>query len=147
MKTLIPTPYLSEEPFDPREEYADDVALMVAAAHSMGYHLDPLHAAEMWIRHSEGYCAGWLSVGTNKADTVRTLLQHATVIDGPEPGTPLPPKGYATWLDYAVDTMDTRTPYLDQYGQDEPTDHSREAMHKAVQAELKQLRRLAGLVD
>ena len=38
-------------------------------------------------------------------------------------------------------------PYLDQMMRENPTDHSREAMRQAVQAELEQLRRLAGLLE
>lgn len=147
MKTLIPAPYLSEEPYDPRKEFPEDVQQLVNAAHNLGYRLSPIHAAELWIRHSEDYCAGWLELGSNDAELVRTLLQYATVFDGPDPSAPPPPDGYATWLDYAVDTMDTRMPQLEQTMQDGAPDHSRESMRQAVQAELATLRKLAGLAD
>lgn len=148
MKTLIPSPYLSEEPYDPQKEFPEEVQKLVTAAHIQGYRLSLIHAAELWIRHSEDYCAGWLQVqGSNDEDLVRILLQYATVIDGPDPSAPPPPDGYSTWLDYAVDTMDTRMPQLERLMQEVAPEHSRESMRQAAQAELSQLRRLAGFGD
>lgn len=85
--------------------------------------------------------------GSSDAGLVDTLLKYVTVIDTPEPTAPPPPDGYATWLDYAVNTMDTRQPHLEQLLQLDAPEHSREAMRQAVQAELAYLRRLAGLAD
>jgi hypothetical protein len=148
MKTLIPSPYLSQDPFDPREQFPQDVQQLVTAARHLGYQLSAIHATELWTRHSEEYCASWLMMdGSNDEDLVRVMLKIATVIDGPDPGSPPPPDGYATWLDYAVDTMDTRSPQLDQMLQENAPEHSRESMRRAVQAELASLRKLAGLED
>jgi hypothetical protein len=58
---------------------------------------------------------------------------------------PTPPQGYASWLDYAVQTMDTRSPCLDQLFVQEGPEVSREAMLEAVAQELTVLRQLAGL--
>lgn len=41
------------------------------------------------------------------------MLEHATVVGELTPAVP-PPDGYATRLDYAVATMDTRQPHLEQ---------------------------------
>ena len=100
------------------------------------------------MRHSDESCASWLMMdGSSDADLVAILLKHATAIDTDAPTAPPPPEGYATWLDYAVATMDTRMPQLEQIMQDGATEHSREAMRQAVQAELACLRKLAGLAD
>jgi hypothetical protein len=148
MKTLMPAPCPSGSSFDPQAEYPQDVQQLVSAAQSQGYRLSPRSAAEIWVRYSDESCASWLMVdGSSDADLVSTLLKYATVIDTPEPTAPPPPDGYATWLDYAVTTMDTRMPQLDQIMQESAIEHSREAMSQAVQAELAYLRRLAGLVN
>jgi hypothetical protein len=148
MKTLIPAPNLSEEPYDPRKEFPQDIQQLVNAAQHLGYQLSAIHATELWIRHSDDYCAGWLTMqGSTDEDLVRVMLQYATVIDDPDPSAPPPPDGYATWLDYAVDTMDTRQPQLERLLQEGATPHSRESMRQAVQAELAQLRRLAGMQE
>jgi hypothetical protein len=56
-----------------------------------------------------------------------------------------PPKGYSSWLDYAVATMDTRSALLDMSGlcgDDDVVDPvpSRDDMRVAAQAELAALR-------
>jgi hypothetical protein len=58
---------------------------------------------------------------------------------------PPPPAGYATWLDYAVETMDTRSPSLDGLLLSEPVEPrpSRAAMLEAARQELQALRRAA----
>jgi hypothetical protein len=147
MKALIPSPYLAEDLYDPRKEFPQDVQKLVTAAHNQGYWLSPVHAAELWIRHSEDSCASWLMLGSNDAELVGILLRYAKVCDSPETNAPPPPDGYATWLDYAVDTMDTRLPQLEQTMQEGAPEHSRESMRQAVQAELATLRKLAGSGD
>lgn len=58
-----------------------------------------------------------------------------------------PPRGYASWLDYAVATMDTRDLHLTSIYEDgEPDSHwgravQREEMRDAAQQELDSLRR------
>jgi hypothetical protein len=55
-----------------------------------------------------------------------------------------PPKGYASWLDYAIDTMEVRELYLDSVrGEEWDRAVSREEMREAAKAELAELRREA----
>lgn len=60
--------------------------------------------------------------------------------------TPPPPEGYATWIDYAIATLQTRDAYLDQYGVS-PVLFDRDSMHRAALAELDSLRASAGIPD
>lgn len=148
MKTIIPTPYLSSDHFDPQVQFPQDVQQLVTAANNQGYWVSPVHATELLVRYSEDRCATWLTMqGSSDADLVRIMLENATVIDAPDPTAPPPPDGHATWLDYAVDTMDTRQPHLEQLWADAAYEHPREAMRLAAQAELAYLRKLAGLAD
>lgn len=64
-----------------------------------------------------------------------------------EAESPPPPQGYASWLDYAVDTMDTRSAELDCLINDSSAEGAPqcEAMRQAVKAELEELRRRAGI--
>jgi hypothetical protein len=55
--------------------------------------------------------------------------------------TPQPPEGYASWLDFAVETFDTRGPWLDLAFAGTAPD--RDAMRDAARAELLRLRSLA----
>lgn len=55
---------------------------------------------------------------------------------------PRPPEGYASWLDYAVATMDTRNAQLDRLFDDSPW-IDRDELRKAALDELNELRRLA----
>lgn len=52
-----------------------------------------------------------------------------------------PPTGYASWLDYAVDTMDTGAIEIDYLFDDDSTAPTREAMRDSARAELEALRR------
>lgn len=68
----------------------------------------------------------------------------------PTPQTCPPPAGYATWLDYAVANMDTRSAYHEHLFQLPPgssPECDREAMRIAVLAELDALRLAAGVAD
>ncbi|WP_157275083.1 hypothetical protein [Dechloromonas agitata] len=56
--------------------------------------------------------------------------------------SPSPPTGYLSWLDFAVDTMDTRAEEQERLF--EGTSVSRQSMRDAVKAELVALRRKAG---
>jgi NADH:ubiquinone oxidoreductase subunit len=49
-----------------------------------------------------------------------------------------PPQGYDNWLDYAIDTMDTRREYNERLWAVENT--TREDMREAAKQELKELR-------
>jgi hypothetical protein len=137
MKTLRPTRRRNHDAgFDARVEYAHDVEQLIRAALSHGYHLSHDDAVELWMRHSVAMCASWLTMdATSDVELVRAMREHSAVVDEPIPAIK-PPGGYASWLDYAVESMDTRQPYLD---------HTRETMRQAAQAELLYLRRLAAL--
>ena len=52
-----------------------------------------------------------------------------------------PPTGYASWLDYAVDTIDTGAIEIDYLFDDDSTAPTREAMRGSARAELEALRR------
>jgi hypothetical protein len=54
----------------------------------------------------------------------------------------LPPEGYASWLDFAVETFDTRGPSLERMIAD-GTAPARDAMREAARAELRKLRAAA----
>jgi len=64
--------------------------------------------------------------------------------DGLENKPPAPPQGYSSWLDYAVESMDTRTAFLELCVTDGESAPSRESMKAAVQHELQELRKRAG---
>lgn len=81
---------------------------MITAAANAGYLVTPRDAAEIWRRHAGEIYKSWIAVEGTDQDIVTALLKHAEV--QPDAGdTPTPPEGYASWLDFAVDTMDTRT--------------------------------------
>ena len=52
---------------------------------------------------------------------------------------PLPPHGYASWLDFAVETFDTRGEWVTQVFSDDAV-VDREAMRNAARRELSDLR-------
>jgi hypothetical protein len=145
-KYLVPAPRHSDgDCTDPCVTYADDVQRLVQAAHKQGYEVSARVAAELWIRYSESRSASWLMMdGVTDENLLRGLLQEAVVVDTATSG-PTPPQGYASWLDYAVQTMDTRSPYLEQFFVQDAPEVSREAMLEAAAQELIRLRQLAGL--
>lgn len=55
---------------------------------------------------------------------------------------PSPPTGYACWLDYAVESFDTRSAALHTMFDDGPAP-DRDSMREAARAELRALRRAA----
>ncbi len=58
------------------------------------------------------------------------------------PLTPSPPKGFASWLDFAVETFDTRGPWVEGlFSDDAPPD--RDAMRETARTELAKLRQQA----
>lgn len=57
---------------------------------------------------------------------------------------PEPPDGYASWLDFAVETFDTRSPYLDRLFVGIEAD--RDAMRDAARTELERLRSIAASI-
>jgi hypothetical protein len=58
------------------------------------------------------------------------------------PLPPSPPKGFASWLDFAVETFDTRGPWVEGlFSDDAPPD--RDAMRETARTELAKLRQQA----
>lgn len=147
MKQLVPAPPPVEPAVAPVEEYPDDVARLVDVANAAGYRVTPCDAGEIWRLYSEGVCANWLSPASwSDAEILKAMTRYGVAIDRPA-NRPPPPEGYATWLDYAVDCMDTRSVELERLfeegvGAGGPT---RDEMDQAVRAELEELRRRAGV--
>jgi hypothetical protein len=50
-----------------------------------------------------------------------------------------PPTGYTSWLDYAVETFDTRSHYIEALFDDSRPDVDREAIREAARQELREL--------
>lgn len=148
MKTLIVAPLPVERVFDPVVEFPEDVARLVAAAGAAGFQVAPEDAAELWCRQSSSVCASWLSLQSCDDETlVRLLLEYGVVVDMPT-NLPPPPMGYASWVDYAVVSMDTRTVEPERL-RDEGGPGSRpsgQEMQDAARLELEVLRRRAGIL-
>lgn len=140
MKRLIPAPVPVIPDFDPLADFPDDVERIVTAAANAGYKVTPCDAVELWRRHSGEVCASWFAVEGADQEIVMALLKHAEV-QSVAADLPTPPEGYASWLDFAVDTMDTRTEEQQRIWAG--TAISRQAMRDAVRAELAVLRRKA----
>lgn len=141
MKRLIPTPLPATPDFDPCADYPEDVERMVAASANAGYQVTPRDAAELWRRRSGDVCASWFAVDGAGQYIVTALLKHAEV-QPDATDSPPPPEGYAGWLDFAVDTMGTRTEAQERIWAGVPV--SRLAMRDAVRAELVALRQKGG---
>jgi hypothetical protein len=149
MKRLTPKPHPFLDGYKHLDAHAVDIARLVAAAAKFGYQLSWYDAGELWRRYSDDLCASWMVIEVESDDQtlVTDLLKHAVVTvsdDGPPP-----PKGFSSWLDYAVATMDTRTEeQARMLDDDDASDHlSRDAMRDAARAELDQLRWKAGNQD
>lgn len=56
---------------------------------------------------------------------------------------PAPPDGFQSWLDYAVETFDTRQPYLENLFSEGDSSVTREAIREAARSELLELRQRA----
>lgn len=137
---LIPRLLLRTPDFDPVAEFPEDIERLVGVA-ANAYQLSPQDAAELWRRHAGEVCASWFEVTGNDQDILAALLPHAEVRpDGAD--RPAPPDGYTSWLDFAVDSMDSRSEEIERLFLDKPA--SRESMRDAVRAEYLALRRKAG---
>lgn len=138
---LIPASPNPAPDFDPLALFPKDIERLVMAATKAGYKLTPCDAAVLWRRYSADVCASWLGIDDDDRDIVAALLKHAEV----QPDVadlPVPPEGYENWLDFAVDSMDTRAE--EQVRELAGTPVSRQSMRDAVHAELVALRRKAG---
>lgn len=141
MKRLVPIPLKPMPKFDPVVDFPADIERLVAAATYAGYTVTPRDAAELWRRHSGEVCASWFAVDGDDRDILVALLKHAEIrLDAAD--SPSPPTGYPSWLDFAVDTMDTRAEEQERLF--EGTSVSRQSMRDAVKVELVALRRKAG---
>lgn len=141
-KRLIPRPLPRTPEFDPVTDFPADIKRLVMVASNAGYKLSPQDAAELWRRHAGAVCASWFAVTGRDKDILVVLLKHAEILPE-EADLPIPPDGYATWLDYAADTMDTRSEETGRLFLDKNV-ASRQSMRDAVRAELMALRRKAG---
>lgn len=151
MKRLVPALIPPRKPtFDPLEECPEDISQLVDVAKAAGYELRPADAAEIWRRSSSSVWAIWLSPRDWSNDEVlNQMMSHGVIVETAE--TPRkrlePPQGYSSWLDYAVDCMDTRSVELERVfdkGKDSGGPNHTE-MRLAVQAELEELRQRAGV--
>lgn len=57
---------------------------------------------------------------------------------------PRPPEGYASWLDFAVETFDTRTVWLEAVFSEDAAVPDRDAIREAARTELRTLRDCGG---
>jgi len=141
MKRLFPTPLKPMPNFDPVVDYPADIDRLVAVATNAGYTVTQPDVAELWRRHASDLCASWFAVDGDDRDILEALLKHAE-IQLVATDSPSPPTGYPSWLDFAVDTMDTRAEEQERLF--EGISVSRQSMRDAVKAELVALRRKAG---
>ena len=63
-----------------------------------------------------------------------------------ETSVPQPPNGFASWLDFAVETFDTRGPWVESLFSDDRAAPAldRDAIREAARAELHRLRAMSG---
>lgn len=144
MTRLVPAPLSIDATFDPVEKYPDDVAKLIAAAQSFGYEVSPFDVGEIWKRASESVCATWRSpMAWSDARIVEVLLQFAH--EAPVRKVP-PPTGYTSWLDFAVEMLDTRALEIENLLEDNSTvpTPTRDEMVRSAKAELDELRLRAG---
>ena len=147
VKKLIPAPIFPEAVFDPIARFPDDVTRLVAVATTAGYLLSPTDAGEIWKRVSDSVCATWQSPSSwGEAEILAEMTRYGVSVDTPN-SPPVPPRGYASRLDYAVDMIDTRSAELDHLFEDGPDEGvpTRESMRQAVRAELDEVRQRAGI--
>ena len=124
-RRLIPRSLPPAPDLDPVTDCREDVARLIVVATNAGYEVSPQDAAELWRRHAGEMCASGFAVTGSDQDVLAVLLQHADVV-ADETNRLAPPDGYATWLDYAVDTMDTRSEEIERLSLDRPA--SRQAL-------------------
>lgn len=141
MKRLVPAPQNLIASFNPVADFPADIERLVSAATLSGYTVTPRDVAELWCRHACEVCASWFAVEGDDWDILAALLNHAEIqLDATNP--PNPPTGYSSWIDFAVDTMDTRADEKERLF--EAISVSRQSIRDAVKAELVALRRKAG---
>ena len=143
MEQLIPrNDEFEDDTQDFLTRFSADVEQLTLAASVGGYVVTPEDVVTLWRRHSEEIFASWLAIsGAEDADLLACMLKHAVVMPIEQP-TISPPDGYSSWLDYAVESMDTRSLANEQLLRSEALDNvpSREQMHEAARLELLRLR-------
>jgi hypothetical protein len=107
---------------------------MVHVAATAGYLLSELDARLIWRQYSATLFAGWLALPRSDSQLLEILLEHGEVSS-----EPAPPDSYASWLDYAVETFDTRSLAVERMFDDD-LGPSRDEMRSAARAELERLR-------
>ena len=136
MRRLIPKPLLLSPLPDTAPADLDYICSVAAAA---GYSLTRLDAETLWRRHcADTHCITWISPTTD-TEVMTALEQQGQVLELPDP-----PEGQASWLDYAVAIMDTRSVEIERLFDDAAGTVTRELMHEAVQLEYQDLLQRAG---
>jgi hypothetical protein len=87
------------------EEYAADIARMRNCLRVAGLDVSTDHVVQAWHKHSEMLRAGWLVLPEDDETLLAILQKH---LPPQSDATLPPPSGYKTWLDYAVENLDTR---------------------------------------
>ncbi|WP_153133338.1 hypothetical protein [Dechloromonas hortensis] len=136
MRRLIPKPL----PLSPLPDTAPaDLDYIIRIATAAGYALTRLDAETIWGRHcADTLCITWIRPATD-TEVMTALEQQGQVLELPDP-----PEGYASWLDYAVATMDTRSVDIARVLDDVAPAVTREQMREAVQLEYQSLLKRAG---
>lgn len=136
MRRLIPKPL----PLSPLPETAPaDLDYIIRIAAAAGYALSLPDAETIWRRHcADTLCITWLTPNTDD-EIITALQQQGQVLELPDP-----PEGHASWLDYAVATMDTRSVDIARRLDDVTPVVTRDQMRDAVQLEHQSLLERAG---
>lgn len=136
MRRLIPRPL----PQDPLPDSAPaDLDYIIRIATAAGYSLSHHDAETLWRRHcADTLCITWITP-TSDAEILAALEQQGQELELPDP-----PDGYASWLAYAVETMDTRSAEVERLFDDAEPAVTREQMREAVQLEYASLLQRTG---
>jgi len=129
MKRLVPD--LTQIP---PKDYRQDVTRLLQVVAKAGYALTDDDARVIWSQCSVSLSAGWQLPEMSDEQVLQILLKHATVI-----ADIAPPEGFGTWLDYAVESFDTRSLALEPMF-DNDAGPSQDDMREAARAELRRLR-------
>ena len=145
VKRLLIAPHV-ETNLDATVEFFDHVSRLVAVTEAAGYRVSRDVAAALWVRYSNSMGAGWMSIAdVDDTQLVRCLLNSAAAVDELDEA-PSPPSGYASWLDYVVENVDTLGPELARLFPDGNAPRP-EVIRAALRNELDVLRQHARLVS
>lgn len=142
MKRLSPNRSTHEYYYELSVQHSEDVARLMAAAKAAGYEVSRTVLVELWLRVSTASDKLWLSLGeSNDEELLQKLLQHAVVSE--TSANVNPPEGHASWLDYAVTTLNTREARMASMFDDDVPVISGESIRYVARAELELLREVA----